>query len=142
MININTYILEKLHLNKDMEIKTSIDSIDKVRDIIISVFLFVLITKSYKENSVFKKEIYWSKINYQDIINILNNHFKYNFSISDVDKKDGSIYKLIKEERNTIQNLVNGYTKSIYYNNEKLNMVGKELIEKYKEYIYKNKKLY
>ena len=63
MININNYISEKLHLNKDFE-SSEIDNIDKVRDIIIATYLCIMIYKIYKENSTFQKQIYWSKIDY------------------------------------------------------------------------------
>ena len=48
MININNYISEKLHLNKDFE-SSEIDNIDKVRDIIIATYLCIMIYKIYIE---------------------------------------------------------------------------------------------
>ena len=141
MININNYISEKLHLNKDFE-SSEINNIDKVKDIIIATYLCIMIYKIYKENSTFQKQIYWGRIDYEEIINILNNYFQYSFSMSDINRRDGDIFLLIKKHRRIIEWLVNRSRVTITFGNDSMHLSGRELYDEYYEYIDGNKKLY
>ena len=114
MININNYISEKLIINKDTQIYTKEFDINDDQckiDIIIAAVISFLNNGAYKENSVFKKELY--KINQKDynvIIDILNNEFGYDIDYEEGKLRKGKIWETVSNNKYHIQNLINGFT--------------------------------
>lgn len=134
MKEINSYIIEKLKINKDSKtekIKPDITDIEFIRDIFISTFIECLRNKNYKENSVFRKIIYLSKIDIEYVIKLLNNLFNYDYEYNIVSREE--IYDFIKKNINKITSLINFFT--IRVDDYILN--GHDLYDKYLDIIDK-----
>ena len=140
MKQLNNYIVEKLKLDKDSksEKDTPIGSLQETADIIVSTFAYLLVFHDYKENSVFKKTIYLSKIYYPPIIEFLNEVFGYSFDYTVVTASH--VGKTISKNKKTIENILNGYTTSVISDDrkERIELNGKELYKKYDTEKYKS----
>lgn len=132
-------ILEYL-LGKTKNSKIIPDTVETQRDILIAAFLHVMINHFFKETSTFKRDIYFSKIKYNMILRILNEFFNYNFSEEDINK-NGMIYDCLKNHKAELKWLVNKYSFTLEHEGEKLHINTKEIWEKYKDYIYRQKLL-
>ncbi len=140
MKQLNTYIIEKLKLDKDSksEKDTPTGSLQETADIIVSTFAYLLVFHDYKESSTFKKTIYLSKIYYPPILEFLNEAFGYSFDYTVVTASH--IGKVISKEKKTIENILNGYTTSVISDDrkERIELNSKELYEKYDTEEYKS----
>ena len=135
MENLNIYIYEKLKINSSSKIVTDELNQDIIYNIIIAAYLSIKRLKCWIEGSTFKKTIKY--INYNDILNILNETFKYNFNKDDIKIKSGKIWKIIKEYLKPIQNMCNNYNAIIKINDEKITINYKEIDEKYRNILKK-----
>lgn len=140
MKQLNKYITEKLKINKDSEPNkdTFTGSLQETADIIVSTFAYLLVFHDYKENSVFKKTIYLSKIYYPPIIEFLNEVFGYSFDYTVVTASH--VGKTISKNKKTIENILNRYTTSVISDDgkERIELNGKELYKKYDTEEYKS----
>lgn len=134
MKEINSYIIEKLKINKNSKIEKidpNITSIEFIKDIFISTFIECLRNKNYKENSIFEKNIYISKIDIEYVIKLLNNLFNYDYEYNILTREE--IYDIIKKNINRITSLVN--LKTVRVDDYVLN--GYDLYDKYSDIIDK-----
>ena len=134
MKEINSYIIEKLKINKDSKtekIKADTTNVEFIRDIFISTFIECLRNKNYKENSVFKKIVYISKIDIEYVIKLLNNLFNYDYEYNILTREE--VYNFIKNNVNKITSLINFGT--IKVDDYVLN--GHDLYDKYLDIIDK-----
>lgn len=138
MKNLKDIISEKLIINKNIKVKSykdiDYDNPEDICNIYKAAFISIMKNKSYIEGPTFKKTIV--KIQYGDIIDILNNVFKYNISYDEGKIKKGNVWKIISNDKNAIQNIVNRYTITLKYDRN-IKLSYKELFEKYKDIINK-----
>lgn len=138
MKNLKDIILEKLIINKNTKVKSykdiDYDNPEDICNIYKAAFISIMKNKSYIEGPTFKKTIV--KIQYGDIIDILNNVFKYNISYDEGKIKKGNVWKIISNDKKAIQNIVNRYTITLKYDRN-IKLSYKELFEKYKDIINK-----
>ena len=143
MKNLKDIILEKLNINekliinKNTKVKSyndiDYDNPEDICNIYKAAFISIMKNKSFIEGPTFKKTIV--KIQYDDIIDILNNVFKYDISYDEGKIKKGNVWKIISNDKKAIQNIVNGYTITLKYDrNIKLSY---QEFEKYKDIINK-----
>ena len=137
MKNLKDIILEKLIINKNTKVKSyndiDYDNPEDICNIYKAAVISIMKNKSYIEGPTFKKTIV--KIQYGDIIDILNNVFKYDISYDEGKIKKGNVWKIISNDKKAIQNIVNGYTITLKYDrNIKLSY---QEFEKYKDIISK-----
>lgn len=139
MKNLKDIISEKLIINKNTKVESykdiDYDNPEDICNIYKAAFISILKNKSYIEGPTFQKIL--SKIQYNDIIDILNDVFEYkNIDYDEGKIKKGNVWKIIHNDKKAIQNIVNGYTIILKYDrNVKLSF--KELFEKYKDIINK-----
>ena len=137
MKSFNTYILEKLRINKDIELDYDLEELQTLLE---TVFVYCARYHNYKEGSTFQKDIYLNNINYEEVINFIKNHYKFEYNSEDI-KRNGKVRKTISENKRVINAWINRYKCSIITkNNEHVMISGNELYEKYKDYINKKKK--
>ena len=138
MKNLKDNILEKLIINKNTKVKSyndiDYDNPEDICNIYKAAFISIMKNKSYIEGPTFKKTIV--KIQYGDIIDILNNVFKYDISYDEGKIKKGNVWKIISNDKKAIQNIVNKYT-IIFKYDRNVKLSYKELFEKYKDIINK-----
>ena len=138
MKNLKDIILEKLIINKNTKVKSykdiDYDNPEDICNIYKATVISILKNKSYIEGPTFKKTL--SKIQYNDIIDILNDVFKYDISYDEGKIKKGNVWKIIHNDKKAIQNIVNGYTITLKYDRN-IKLSYKELFEKYKDIINK-----
>ena len=132
-LNIN----EKLIINKNTKVKSykdiDYDNPEDICNIYKAAVISIMKNKSYIEGPTFKKTIV--KIQYGDIIDILNNVFRYDISYDEGKIKKGNVWKIISNDKKALQNIVNGYTITLKYDrNIKLSY---QEFEKYKDIINK-----
>ena len=137
MKNLKDSILEKLIINKNTKVKSyndiDYDNPEDICNIYKAAVISIMKNKSYIEGPTFKKTIV--KIQYGDIIDILNDVFKYDISYDEGKIKKGNVWKIISNDKKAIQNIVNGYTITLKYDrNIKLSY---QEFEKYKDIINK-----
>ena len=137
MKNLKDIILEKLIINKNTKVKSykdiDYDNPEDICNIYKAAVISIMKNKSYIEGPTFKKTL--SKIQYNDIIDILNDVFKYDISYDEGKIKKGNVWKIISNDKKAIQNIVNGYTITLKYDrNIKLSY---QEFEKYKDIINK-----
>ena len=137
MKNLKDIILEKLIINKNTKVKSyndiDYDNPEDICNIYKAAVISIMKNKSYIEGPTFKKTIV--KIQYGDIIDILNDVFKYDISYDEGKIKKGNVWKIISNDKKAIQNIVNGYTITLKYDrNIKLSY---QEFEKYKDIINK-----
>lgn len=143
MNNLKDIILEKLNINekliinKNTKVKSykdiDYDNPEDICNIYKAAVISIMKNKSFIEGPTFKKTIV--KIQYDDIIDILNNVFKYDISYDEGKIKKGNVWKIISNDKKAIQNIVNGYTITLKYDrNIKLSY---QEFEKYKDIINK-----
>ena len=135
MKNLNNFIYEKLKINSNSKIITDELNEDIIYNIIIAAYLSIKRLKCWIEGPTFQKKIKY--INYTDILNILNETFKYDFNERDIKVKTGKIWKIIKEYLKSIQNMCNNYNVIVKINDEKITINYKEIDEKYKNILKK-----
>ena len=138
MKNLKDIINEKLVINKNTKVNSyndiDYDNPEDICNIYKAAVISIMKNKSYIEGPTFKKTL--SKIQYNDIIDILNDVFKYDISYDEGKIKKGNIWKIISNDKKAIQNIVNGYTITLKYDRN-IKLSYKELFEKYKDIINK-----
>ena len=139
MKNLKDIISEKLIINKNTKVNSykdiDYDNPEDICNIYKAAFISIMKNKSYIEGPTFKKTI--SKIQYNDIIDILNDVFEYkNIDYNEGKIKKGNVWKIIHNDKKAIQNIVNGYT-IIFKYDRNIKLSYKELFEKYKDIINK-----
>ena len=137
MKNLKDIMLEKLTINKNTKINSEIDyeNIDDMINIYKAAYISIMKNKCYSENSTFKKQLLG--IEYKDIIDILNDVFKYrNISYDEAKLRKGNIWKFVHDYKTGIQNLINGNTIILNHKNN-IKLSGKELYTEYKNIINK-----
>lgn len=136
MIDFSSYIFEKLIINKDIELDYDLEELQNILE---TVFVYCARYKNYKEGSTFQKDIYLNKIDYNEIIEFIKNHYGREYNQEDI-KRNGRVRKIISSNKRVINNWLNRYTTSIKtQNNEYFTISGKELYKKYEDYINKKK---
>ena len=115
----------------------SLDSFDKdtIYNIIIAAYLSIKRNKCWEEGPTFQKKIKYIK--YDDILNILNKTFNYNFDEKDIKIKTGNIWKIVKQYLISIQNMCNYHNAMLRINNERITINYKDIDEKYKNILNK-----
>ena len=117
MKNLKDIINEKLVINKNTKVNSyndiDYDNPEDICNIYKAAVISIMKNKSYIEGPTFKKTL--SKIQYNDIIDILNDVFKYDISYDEGKIKKGNIWKIISNDKKAIQNIVNGYTITLKY---------------------------
>ena len=96
-------------------------------NIMTAAVISILKNCSYEEGPTFQKKV--KHINYNDIIDILNDQFGGNYSKDDIKRGTGKIANVVKNNKSVIEGLVNGQYTS-YLN-------GKEIKSKYASVIEK-----
>ena len=139
MKNLKDIISEKLIINKNTKVNSykdiDYDNPEDICNIYKAAFISILKNKSYIEGPTFQKKV--SKIQYNDIIDILNDVFEYkNIDYDEGKIKKGNVWKIIHNDKKAIQNIVNGYTIILKYDRN-IKLSYKELFEKYKDIINK-----
>lgn len=137
MKNLKDIILEKLIINKNTKVESHIDyeNPEDICNIYKAAFISIMKNSSYIEGPTFKKTL--TKIQYNDIIDILNNVFEYkNIDYNEGKVKTGNIWKIIHDDKIPIQNIVNGYT-IIFKYDRNIELSGRNLREEYKDIINK-----
>ena len=134
MKSFNSFLNEKLIINKDIKINSNKEA--TTYDIIIAAYLSIKRNKCWEEGSTFKRVVKYIK--YDDILDILNTYFNYNID-NDSIKRNGDIFKTVKEYKVTLNNLVNLYSATTLINNERIVINPKDIDNKY-ENILKEKK--
>ena len=132
---LNTFINEKLIINKDMDNATFPNGEDVIYNIIIAAYLSIKRNKCWVESSTFQKKIKY--IEYDDILKILNETFYYDFDKKDIKVKTGYIWKIVKEYLIPIQNLCNYRNVVVNINGTKKDINYKDIDEKYKNILKK-----
>lgn len=135
MKSILEYILEKLVINKHTKPKFLyyFDNKDTIYNIIIAAYLSIKRNKCWIEGPTFQKKIQYIK--YDDILNILNETFNYDFDKKDIKVKTGNIWKIVKQYLIQIQNMCNYHNVIVKINDENITINYKDIDEKYKKYI-------
>jgi len=136
MKNLNHYIFEKLHLNKDIDINKP--PIEDLENVIIATFVQCARDKNYKESSTFKKTIYRSRINYEYIVNFLNANFNYKFEWNPLIYN--KLETLVKINISYIEALLNFKRISLKLDEEHVYLDGNQLYKKYFNVIAKKTK--
>ena len=111
------------------------DDKDTIYNIIIAAYLSIKRNKCWEEGSTFQKKIKY--IQYDDILNILNETFNYNFDKKDIKVKSGYIWKIVKQYLIPIQNMCNYHNAMVRINDERLTVNYKDIDEKYKDILNK-----
>lgn len=134
-------IFEYIKLKDIKGTKVSKKEIDTVVDIMTAVFIHVLRYKKYKQISASEKRMKSSELDYNDIVNILNFYFNYDFSEKDI-KRGGTIRNVVATRQYEINKLLNYYKFEFVYKGESIELNGKDLFQQYKEMIYQSVDLY
>jgi hypothetical protein len=137
MKNLKDIIIEKLVINKNTKVEPHIDyeNSEDICNIYKAAFISIMKNSSYFENMSFKKTL--SNIQYNDIIDILNDVFEYkNIDYDEGKIKKGNVWKIIHNDKKPIQNLVNGYTITFKYDRN-IELSGTKLLREYKDIIKK-----
>ena len=137
MKRLKEYILEKLIFNKHTKAKFPyyFDDKDTIYSIIIATYLSIKRNKCWSEGPTFQKKIKY--IEYNDILNILNETFNYDFDEKDIKVKTGYIWKIVKQYLIPIQNMCNYHNVIVKINNEKITINYKDIDEEYKNILSK-----
>ena len=130
MMTLKEYIIESLHINEDTESSNIFDDKDTIYNIIIATYLSIKRNKCWIEGPTFQKKIKYIK--YDDILNILNETFNYDFDKKEIKVKTGNIWKIVKKYLIPIQNMCNYHTVTEKINDEKITINYKDIDEKYK----------
>ena len=97
-------------------------------NIMTAAVISVLKNSSYEEGPTFSKKL--KRINYDDIVNILNTQFGGNYTDNDIKRGTGKIMQVIQNNKSVIEGLVNGKHTS--------DIDGKEIKTKYANLIKNN----
>ena len=124
MMTLKEYISESLNNDKDT-----------IYNIIIAAYLSIKRNKCWIEGSTFQKKIKY--IEYDDILNILNETFNYHFDKKDIKVKTGYIWKIVKQYLIPIQNMCNYHNAMARINDERITINYKDIDEKYKNILNK-----
>ena len=125
MMTLKEYISESLNINESLN-----DDKDTIYNIVIAAYLSIKRNKCWEEGSTFQKKIKY--IEYDDILNILNETFNYNFDKKDIKVKSGYIWKIVKQYLIPIQNMCNYHNAMVRINDERITINYKDIDEKYK----------
>jgi hypothetical protein len=138
MKNLKDIIIEKLIINKNTKVESykdiDYDNPEDIANIYKAAFISIMKNKSYIEGPTFKKRL--SKIQYNDIIDILNNVFEYDIDYDEGKIKKGRVWEIVSKNKISIQNLVNRYTILFKYD-KSIELSGRKLREEYKDIIDK-----
>ena len=137
MMTLKEYIIESLHI-KDIDIKSPHNIFydkDTIYNIIIAAYLSINRYKCWEEGPTFQKKIKY--IVYDDILNILNKTFNYDFDKKDIKAKTGYIWKIVKQYLIPIQNMCNYHNAIVKINNERITINYKDIDEKYNNILKK-----
>lgn len=139
MKNLKDIIAEKLIINKNTKVESykdiDYDNPEDICNIYKAAFISIMKNKSYIEGPTFQKKVL--KIQYNDIIDILNDVFEYkNIDYNEGKIKKGNVWKIISNDKKAIQNLINRYTITFKYDRS-IELSGKKLKEEYKDIINK-----
>ena len=96
-------------------------------NIMTAAVISILKNYSYEEGPTFQKKL--KSINYDDIVDILNDQFGGNYSKDDIKRGNGKIMQVIQKNKSTIEGLVNGKYTS-YLNGEEIKSKYANLIKK------------
>lgn len=96
-------------------------------NIMTAAVISILKNYSYEEGPTFQKKL--RSINYDDIVDILNDQFGGNYSKDDIKRGNGKIMQVIQKNKSTIEGLVNGKYTS-YLNGEEIKSKYANLIKK------------
>lgn len=110
MKKIITYIQEKLIINKDS--KSSITILDlsnenMLMDMLRATFISIMKNSSYKLRGLSTYVIKRNDVKYDDIINILNEYYHYNFNINDIKDKNNLLYQTLHNFLDPLDKLLN-----------------------------------
>jgi len=131
IMTLKEYIIESLHI-KDIDIKSPHNIFydkDTIYNIIIAAYLSINRYKCWEEGPTFQKKIKY--IVYDDILNILNETFNYDFDKKDIKVKTGYIWKIVKQYLIPIQNMCNYHNAIVKINDERITINYKDIDEKY-----------
>ncbi len=142
MKKLKDLILEKLIINKNTDATThhnegKIDDKDTIYNIIIAAYLSIKRNKCWVEGPTFRKTIKYIK--YDDILNILNENFNYDFDKKDIKVKTGYIWKIVKQYLVSIENLCNYYIVKVKINDEDIKIDYDDVDKQYKKILREKK---
>jgi len=122
MKKLNQFIIEKLKLNKNKKVEeyTELDTknIDMMLDILKASYIGLWVQHFTIKPDVFhqigysKISIYKRKVNYDNIYNILNNYYQYNYDLEDNNVKK-SLYDIVHYYLKFLDQLINMKTVNI-----------------------------
>lgn len=140
MKKLKDIILEKLIINKNTDASThhneyKIGDKDTIYNIIIAAYLSIKRNKCWVEGPTFQKKVKY--IEYDDILNILNETFSYDFDKKDIKVKTGYIWKIVKQYLIPIQNMCNYHNMVVKINDERISLNYKDIDKKYKTILKK-----
>lgn len=116
MKTLRDFIYESIHDSEELNIMTA-------------AVISILKNRSYEEGPTFQKKL--RSINYDDIVDILNNQFGGNYNKDDIKRGTGKIMQVIQKNKSTIEGLVNGkYISHPYLNGKEIKSKYANLIEK------------
>lgn len=135
MKNLKDIISEKLVINKNIKVGQQIDyeSPEDILKIYKGAYISILFrTHSYIENSTFRKKLY--KVDYKDIVDVLNIMFDYKISYDEAKIRKGHIWEIITNSKDQIEKLITGYS-IIFKYDKNVTLSGKEIQKEYKDII-------
>ena len=99
MKDLNNYIIERLHINKDSKIVsyTKIDpnNIDFITSLIKSVYISIYKNRTYKQRGIAQYTIQRSKIKWEDIVDILEKEYGYSVDLENAKNKNSELQKTV-----------------------------------------------
>lgn len=117
MKQLNNFIQEKLKLNKDSKIsemtKLDLHNTDMMIDILKASFIGLYKQHFEHKNDPFKQaglstySIRKTQVDYENIVNILNNYYNYSFDIEEIKDKNSDLYKIIHYYLTPLGDLIN-----------------------------------
>ena len=111
MKDLNNYIIERLHINKDSKIVsyTKIDpnNIDFITSLIKSVYISIYKNRTYKQRGIAQYTIQRSKIKWEDIVDILEKEYGYSVDLENAKNKNSELQKTVRHLLDGIEKLIN-----------------------------------
>ena len=143
MKKLETYIIEKLVINKNIKAITKVNTDDEEMMINILKATFISLYLNYQED--FKQSglsiyhIRRTKVKYDNVGSILNDYYKYNFNLENINDKNDTLHQIIHKFLDPLEFLINMRKNiKVPYISEKQN--GFDIYWKdWKEYVDKNK---
>jgi len=111
------------------------DDIDMIKKLLISIYLSLQSKHTYKIQGISRYTIRRLQVDYENIIEILNKQFKYNFNVSDEIKPKSDLRMWIKAHWKVIEKIFNFRAVKFVVGNENLFIKGYDIYWGYwKEY--------